>query len=47
MKRVPKGWVFRMFPGKFDAIVEGPGYEIARAQQFSNQPLLVEISKVH
>ena len=46
MKRVPKGWIFRKAPGKFDAIVEGPGYDITRPKQFDSQPSLVEISKV-
>ena len=47
MKRIPKGWIFRMYPGKFDAIVEGPDYEITRTCQYSTQPKLTEISKAN
>lgn len=31
MKRVPKGWMFRQFPKSFEAIVEGPDYEVLRS----------------
>lgn len=47
MKRIPKGWIFRMYPGKFDAIVEGPDYEITRTCQYASQPKLTEISKLN
>jgi len=46
MKRIPKGWIFRQFPGAFEAIIEGPEYEVFKAQTFSTQPSLPEISKV-
>lgn len=46
MKRIPKGWIFRRFPDKFEAIIEGPNYEVFRAAQFPTQPSLVQISKV-
>ena len=47
MKRIPKGWIFRIYPGKFDAIVEGPDYEITRTCQYEKQPKLTEISKAN
>lgn len=47
MKRIPKGWIFRIAPNKFDAIIEGPGYEITRSSQFASQPKLTEISKIN
>jgi len=28
MKRIPKGWIFRQYPKPFEAIVEGPNYEV-------------------
>lgn len=28
MKRVPKGWIFRQNPEPFEAILEGPSYEV-------------------
>jgi len=46
MKRIPKGWIFRQFPGAFEAIIEGPEYEVFKAQTFSTQPSLPENSKV-
>ena len=46
MKRIPKGWIYRKYPGDFEAVIEGPDYEVFRAKQFTKQPSLVEISKV-
>jgi hypothetical protein len=46
MKRIPKGWIYRKFPNQFEAVIEGPNYEVFRAAQFDVQPSLVEISKV-
>jgi hypothetical protein len=46
MKRIPKGWIYRRFPGSFEAIIEGPNYEVFRAAQFETQPSLVQIAKV-
>ena len=46
MKRIPKGWIYRKYPGNFEAIIEGPDYEVFRAAQFPSQPSLVQISKV-
>lgn len=46
MKRIPKGWIWRAFPGEFQAIIEGPNYEMVKAKTFSSQPSLPEISKV-
>lgn len=46
MKRIPKGWIFRMFPGRFQAIIEGPDYEVFKASEFETQPALTTISKV-
>lgn len=46
MKRIPKGWIFRTYPGKFQAIIEGPNYEVFRAMEFDMQPSLPAISKV-
>eukprot|EP00607_Mallomonas_marina_P009520 CAMPEP_0182417898 /NCGR_PEP_ID=MMETSP1167-20130531/2347_1 /TAXON_ID=2988 /ORGANISM="Mallomonas Sp, Strain CCMP3275" /LENGTH=335 /DNA_ID=CAMNT_0024591749 /DNA_START=208 /DNA_END=1215 /DNA_ORIENTATION=+ len=45
MKRIPKGWIFRTFPGKFQAIIEGPDYEVFQAAQYDKQPTLPVISK--
>jgi hypothetical protein len=48
MKRIPKGWIFRSpkFPFEFQAIVEGPDYEMTLGGTFPSQPTLREISKV-
>lgn len=46
MKRIPKGWIFRQAPGKFDAILEGPDYEITRVEQFASRPTLPQISRI-
>ena len=29
MKRIPKGWVFRAYPRPFEAIIEGPDYDVS------------------
>ena len=47
MKRIPKGWIYRNFPKPYEAIVEGPDYEVFRAKQFDKRPTLPEISKVN
>lgn len=46
MKRIPKGWIFRNYPNKFEAIVEGPNYDIFSAESYAEQPSLPTISKV-
>eukprot|EP01041_Mallomonas_annulata_P006366 gene6366-12869_t len=46
MKRIPKGWIFRITPGKFQAIIEGPNYEVFKAADFDTQPALTAISRV-
>jgi len=46
MKRIPKGWIFRQYPSKFEAIIEGPNYEVFKAGSFETQPSLPNISKV-
>jgi hypothetical protein len=45
MKRVPKGWAFRLYPNKFQGIVEGPDYEILKSGEFASRPSLPELSK--
>lgn len=45
MKRIPKGWIFRQFPDAFEAIIEGPNYEVFKAGTFDTQPSLPIISK--
>lgn len=47
MKRIPKGWIFRRTPGEFEAIVEGPNYEILKSASFKTQPTLPEITKIN
>lgn len=47
MKRIPKGWVYRKYPNPFEAIIEGPNYEVFRAAQFDSQPSLVEVLYTH
>jgi len=32
MKRIPKGWIFRQYPGPYEAIIEGPNYEVRDMQ---------------
>ena len=46
MKRIPKGWIFRQYPGKFECIIEGPNYEVFKAGEFAEQPSLPEVSKL-
>jgi len=46
MKRIPKGWIYRQYPKPFEAIIEGPNYEVFKAQSFIEQPSLPVISKV-
>jgi hypothetical protein len=29
MKRIPKGWIYRQYPKPFEAIIEGPNYEVS------------------
>lgn len=46
MKRIPKGWVFRMSPKPFEIIIEGPDYEISRVAQVSKRPTLPEMTQI-
>lgn len=46
MKRIPKGWIFRSYPRSFEAVIEGPEYEMFQAKKFDKRPSLPEISKV-
>lgn len=46
MKRIPKGWVYRAFPKPFEAVIEGPNYEVFKAKTFQVKPPLTAISKV-
>ena len=46
MKRIPKGWIFRQYPNKFECIIEGPRYEMFKAGDFAEQPSLPDISKL-
>ena len=47
MKRIPKGWIYRVWPRPYEAIVEGPDYEVFRAQTFNERPTLPEISRIN
>ena len=49
MKRIPKGWIFRNLGASsdFQAICEGPNYEITKTQTFQKRPTLPELSKVN
>jgi hypothetical protein len=47
MKRIPKGWIYRAWPKPYEAIVEGPDYEVFRAETFEKRPTLPEISKIN
>ena len=49
MKRIPKGWIFRNMggSGEFQAIVEGPDYEMTKTMVFPTRPTLPEISKIN
>jgi hypothetical protein len=40
------GWIYRSYPKPFECIIEGPDYEVFRAQTFNEQPSLPVISKV-
>ena len=40
MKRIPKGWAYRQYPKDFEAIIEGPNYDVFRAASFKTQPSL-------
>lgn len=33
MKRIPKGWIFRAYPRDFEAVIEGPSYEVRCLQK--------------
>ena len=46
MKRIPKGWCYRVYPRPFEAVIEGPNYEVFKAQTFQKKPPLTAISKV-
>lgn len=47
MKRIPKGWIYRQYPKPFEAIVEGPNYEVFRAATFPAQPSLPTIAALN
>ncbi|KAJ1437179.1 hypothetical protein B484DRAFT_428421 [Ochromonadaceae sp. CCMP2298] len=45
MKRIPKGWFFRQYPKPFEAIIEGPNYDVFKANTYPDQPKLTVVSK--
>jgi len=46
LKRVSKGWVFRAYPGKWQALVETPNGTCEILQEYDQRPLLRDVSKL-
>lgn len=46
MKRVSKGWIFRCYPGPWQALVERPDGSVQILQTYDKRPLLRDASKV-
>jgi hypothetical protein len=46
LKRVSKGWIFRAFPGKWQAYIERPDGSCELLQEFDTKPTLRDASKL-
>ncbi len=46
LKRISKGWVFRSFPGKWQAYIERPDGSCELLQEFDYKPTLRDASKL-
>lgn len=46
LKRISKGWVFRQYPGPWQALVEAPDGSVICLQTFDKKPLLRDAAKV-
>ena len=46
MKRISKGWVFRCYPGPWQALVERPDGSVQVLETYDQRPLLRDASKV-
>ncbi|EKX41063.1 hypothetical protein GUITHDRAFT_48967, partial [Guillardia theta CCMP2712] len=46
LKRISKGWVFRQYPGPWQALVEKPDGTVECVATYNKRPLLREVSKV-
>jgi hypothetical protein len=46
MKRVSKGWIFRSYPGPWQALVERPDGSVQVLETYEKRPLLRDASKV-
>lgn len=44
LKRISKGWVFRMFPGPWEAYIEKPDGTCELLQSYKTKPLLRDVS---
>ena len=44
LKRISKGWVYRAFPGKWEAYIEKPDGAVELLQSYDTKPLLRDVS---
>ena len=44
LKRISKGWVFRAFPGNWEAYIEKPDGSVELLQSYKTKPLLREVA---
>ena len=44
LKRISKGWIFRSFPGNWEAYIEKPDGSVELLESYKNKPLLREVS---
>ncbi len=44
LKRISKGWVFRSFPGNWEAYIEKPDGSVELLESYKSKPLLREVS---
>lgn len=46
LKRISKGWVYRMFPGPWEAYLEKPDGSLEILKSYTNKPTLREVSEL-
>lgn len=44
LKRISKGWIFRSFPGNWEAYIEKPDGSVELLESYKNKPLLREVA---
>uniref|UniRef100_A0A7S1C2I0 DUF1995 domain-containing protein n=2 Tax=Corethron hystrix TaxID=216773 RepID=A0A7S1C2I0_9STRA len=46
LKRISKGWIYRAYPGKWEAYLEKPDGNTELVESYKNKPLLREVSNM-